>query len=103
MSWLPLQDDIECAQEAHTYLADLLEARHQSVLPALPQAIRAVAIVSSLPSDVYHHFQLETQLHTERPIAMLSWAQLRLFCKKCATKFENPPSFIPDIGSESIP
>ena len=45
ISWLPLRDDEDCAAEAHSYLAELLETGNSNVVPAMVDALRAVATI----------------------------------------------------------
>jgi len=45
VTWLPLRHDDECAAEAHSYLAELLETGSPHIVGCLPDALRVVCAV----------------------------------------------------------
>ena len=55
ISWLPLQDDDDCARHCHAFLADLIEAKHPAVQQQLP------TIMAALPAVLTPDCKLATQ------------------------------------------
>ena len=54
ISWLPLRDDDDCARHCHSFLADLIEAKHPAVAQEMP------SIMAAVPALMTPHSKLAT-------------------------------------------